>query len=40
MRLSGLFDNLSEDLAAALLEFIGTAFFLLIGLGGIQESDE
>ncbi|KAF8896689.1 aquaporin-like protein [Infundibulicybe gibba] len=25
-----------EDLAGALLEFIGTAFFLLLGLGGIQ----
>jgi hypothetical protein len=26
----------SEDLQAAFLEFIGTTFFLLIGLGGIQ----
>ena len=40
MELSGLFDDLSEDLAAAFLEFIGTAFFLLIGLGGIQAASE
>ena len=40
MELSGLFDNLSEDLAAAFLEFIGTGFFLLIGLGGIQAASE
>jgi len=40
MELSGLFDNLSEDLAAAFLEFIGTAFFLLIGLGGVQAASE
>ena len=40
MELSRLFDNLSEDLAAAFLEFIGTAFFLLIGLGGIQAASE
>lgn len=33
-------DNISEDLAAALLEFIGTALFLLIGLGGIQAASE
>jgi len=36
MQFSELFVSLSEDLAAALLELIGTAFFLLIGLGGIQ----
>lgn len=36
MEIYSLFSNLSEDLAAALLEFIGTAFFLLLGLGGIQ----
>ncbi|KAF8071576.1 putative aquaporin 1 [Lyophyllum atratum] len=31
-----LFLNISEDLMAALLEFVGTAFFLVLGLGGIQ----
>jgi aquaporin related protein len=36
MEFFSLFANFSEDLAAALLEFIGTAFFLLLGLGGIQ----
>lgn len=36
MKFSNLFANLSEDMAAALLEFVGTAFFLIIGLGGIQ----
>lgn len=35
-RLSSLFDNFREDCAAAALEFVGTAFFLLFGLGGIQ----
>jgi len=33
---SGLFDNLRDDCSAAALEFIGTLFFLLFGLGGIQ----
>ncbi|KAF8622002.1 hypothetical protein AX15_007356 [Amanita polypyramis BW_CC] len=33
-----LFDNIQEDLKAAFLEFIGTTFFLLLGLGGIQAS--
>ena len=37
-RVASLFDNVYEDLAAATLEFIGTAFFLLFGLGGIQAS--
>ena len=32
----GLFDNFSEDLYAALLEFVGTTLFFLLGLGGIQ----
>lgn len=36
MKFFSHFSNFSEDLAAALLEFIGTAFFLLLGLGGIQ----
>ena len=36
MNISYLFANFGEDLAAALLELIGTAFFLIIGLGGIQ----
>jgi aquaporin related protein len=36
MQFSNLSANLSEDMAAALLELIGTAFFLIIGLGGIQ----
>ncbi|KAK2462951.1 hypothetical protein APHAL10511_005003 [Amanita phalloides] len=31
-----LFRNIREDLKAAFLEFIGTTFFLLLGLGGIQ----
>jgi len=31
-----LFENFREDCMAAGLEFIGTAFFLLFGLGGIQ----
>ncbi len=31
-----LFCNIEEDLKAAFLEFIGTAFFLVLGLGGIQ----
>ena len=36
MRYGYLFCNIEEDLKAAFLEFIGTAFFLLLGLGGIQ----
>ncbi|KAG5643281.1 hypothetical protein DXG03_001248 [Asterophora parasitica] len=36
MEFFSLFENLSEDLMAALLEFIGTAVFMLLGLGGIQ----
>ncbi|KAG6833111.1 hypothetical protein H0H87_011219 [Tephrocybe sp. NHM501043] len=32
------FNNLRADLQAAVLEFVGTAFFLLLGLGGIQAS--
>lgn len=35
-RLSSLFDNFRDDCAAAAFEFVGTAFFLLFGLGGIQ----
>lgn len=31
-----IFDTFAGDLAAAFLEFIGTTFFLLLGLGGIQ----
>ncbi|QRW08262.1 aquaporin, Major intrinsic protein family [Ceratobasidium sp. AG-Ba] len=31
-----LFANLSEDIHAAVLEFVGTAFWLLLALGGIQ----
>ena len=34
----GLFDNFQDDCTAAALEFIGTVFFLLFGLGGIQAS--
>lgn len=30
------FSNLRQDIKAACLEFLGTVFFLLIGLGGIQ----
>ena len=36
LRTSGLFDTLRDDCLAAALEFIGTVFFLLFGLGGIQ----
>lgn len=36
LKASGLFDNLRDDCLAAALEFIGTVFFLLFGLGGIQ----
>ena len=36
LKTSGLFDNLRDDCLAAALEFIGTVFFLLFGLGGIQ----
>jgi aquaporin rerated protein, other eukaryote len=35
---TGLFSDIREDLFAALLEFIGTVLFLLLGLGGIQAS--
>lgn len=35
-RYSSLFDNFQDDCAAAAFEFVGTAFFLLFGLGGIQ----
>lgn len=35
-RWSSLFDDINDDFAAASLEFVGTAFFLLLGLGGIQ----
>jgi aquaporin related protein len=35
-RYSSLFDNFRDDCAAAAFEFVGTAFFLLFGLGGIQ----
>ncbi|KAH7920442.1 aquaporin-like protein [Leucogyrophana mollusca] len=31
-----LFGNLRQDCKAAALEFVGTTFFLLLGLGGIQ----
>jgi aquaporin rerated protein, other eukaryote len=34
--MSSYFSTLREDAQAALLEFIGTTFFLLLGLGGIQ----
>jgi aquaporin related protein len=30
------FSTLSTDIHAALFEFVGTTFFLLLGLGGIQ----
>ena len=36
LKTSGMFDNLRDDCLAAALEFIGTVFFLLFGLGGIQ----
>ncbi|KAG8697295.1 Aquaporin-4 [Ceratobasidium sp. 394] len=31
-----LFENISDDLHAAVLEFVGTTFWLLLALGGIQ----
>lgn len=31
-----MFSTIREDAHAALLEFVGTTFFLLLGLGGIQ----
>ncbi|KAH7911065.1 aquaporin-like protein [Hygrophoropsis aurantiaca] len=31
-----LFENIRQDCLAAALEFVGTTFFLLLGLGGIQ----
>lgn len=36
MSLSALFSDWKDDVHLALLEFVGTAFFLLFGLGGIQ----
>lgn len=33
---SGLFDTARRDCEAAAFEFVGTTFFLLFGLGGIQ----
>lgn len=33
---SSLFSTFKDDAHAALLEFVGTTFFLLFGLGGIQ----
>ncbi|GJE85560.1 aquaporin-like protein [Phanerochaete sordida] len=32
----GLFDTLSDDLQAALLEFVGTTVFLMLAFGGVQ----
>lgn len=37
-KVASLFDDVYDDLAAAALEFVGTAFFLFFGLGGIQAS--
>jgi glycerol uptake facilitator-like aquaporin len=37
---SSLFSTFKEDAHAALLEFVGTTFFLLFGLGGIQAAAE
>jgi aquaporin related protein len=37
-RLMGYFSDYKVDLHAALLEFVGTTIFLLLGLGGIQAS--
>lgn len=36
----GLFSSLHDDLAAAAFEFVGTTFWLLIGLGGIQTAQD
>ncbi|KAH7927689.1 aquaporin-like protein [Leucogyrophana mollusca] len=33
---AALFENFRQDCKAAALEFVGTTFFLLLGLGGIQ----
>jgi len=38
--LGSLFDNLKDDCLAAILEFIGTTFFLVLGFGGIQASSD
>ena len=32
----GLFETLSDDLQAALLEFVGTTVFLMLAFGGVQ----
>jgi aquaporin related protein len=40
MSLSSHFSTLRDDAFAALLEFVGTVFFLLLGLGGIQAATE
>jgi aquaporin related protein len=34
--MSAYFSTFGDDAQAAILEFIGTTFFLLLGLGGIQ----
>ena len=36
---AGLFDNWRADVKAAVLEFIGTTFFLLLAFGGIQAAE-
>ena len=36
MSLSSQFSNFRDNALAALLEFVGTTFFLLLGLGGTQ----
>jgi aquaporin rerated protein, other eukaryote len=36
----GIFSTLHDDLAAAAFEFVGTTFWLLIGLGGIQAAQD
>ncbi|KAF7967821.1 hypothetical protein HWV62_17507 [Athelia sp. TMB] len=38
LRRSAHFKNIRQDLQAALVEFVGTTFFLLLGLGGIQST--
>lgn len=39
LSLAGLFDNWRSDVKAAVLEFIGTVFFLSLAFGGIQAAE-
>jgi aquaporin rerated protein, other eukaryote len=39
MSVSSYFSTFGDDAHAAVLEFVGTTFFLLLGLGGIQAAN-